>query len=153
MSEQPPSADRQGTGLSRRDFSIALGALGALAAAGIAGYFLFRRGPPRRPPGERPTTRPRLRADLRRGRLDDLTLLEHGQGTEAVVCAVNPTGARILDHLDGEHGVEAIARLAAGGTAGPSPAAVACFVAQLGMMGFLAEPYYAVVFERTEVAS
>ncbi len=60
---------------------------------------------------------------------------------------VNGTGAAVLKALDGMRTIGEAAREAAnGGTLLPE-AEVACFVAQAGMMGFLARPYCATLYE------
>lgn len=85
-------------------------------------------------------------------RREDPRILRRSGGNE---CGVNATGAEILDHLDGRHTIDQIgAALAEGLGVAPGEAfsaKVAFFVAQLGELGFLAEPFHArIVFEATD---
>ncbi|GEM_PF-2639310 len=66
-------------------------------------------------------------------------------------CTVNKSGAEIMQNLDGSHTIEEVAALvsADGATAADATACakIAQFVAQLGSIGFLIQPYYVHIYE------
>lgn len=137
--------------LNRRTFLIRLG---AGVAGGIGGFFLM----PLQPvfsepvPLDQPTTsaRPQMRHDIVLGRYDDMEAISYGRGDSKVLCAINRPGGIIISKLDGAHTIDEIAEalksdlgLEANVALG---APVAQFVARLGMLGFLAEPFYATIY-------
>ena len=134
--------------ISRREFAVSLG---ALAAAAICGCFFYSDIAQAADQANTGVVKPRLKPGLRWGRGNDLTVIEHGHGRAGAKCAVNDCGARILKMLTGAHSVEEIANATAqfyGIPQSPNMAAsIAGFIAQLGMLGFLAEPFYAVLYD------
>ncbi len=143
--------ERPGSGWTRRSFAISLA---AAASAAVAGYFLVREGSeePSRPNGEAGTHRPRLADGVTFGEDRGAVTLARGEGADATVCGVNGVGAAILDRLDGEHTVGDIAATLSRRLDQPRTdamdAGIAVFVARLGQMGFLREPFHAMVIER-----
>ncbi len=133
------------SGMNRREFLIGTG---SLAAAGIAGYFLFFREPAICRGA--PTARPRLSPDVSMAEENGIAVLRRGKGENLVVCGVNGAGSAVLKALDGRRTIKEAARAAAKGGNPLPEAEVACFVAQVGMMGFLAKPYYATLYESIE---
>lgn len=137
--------------LNRRRFLIRLG---AGAAGGIGGFFLMQRPPvlaEAAAPAEPPVSlRPRLRKDIVAGRYDNMAAISYGRGAQRVLCAINRPGGIVIGQLDGRHTVGQIAReltsALALDTQDRLEAPVAHFVAQLGMLGFLAEPFYATIY-------
>jgi hypothetical protein len=137
--------------MNRRRFLIRLG---AGAAGGIGGFFLLQRWPvpaeadaPTKPPM---SLRPRLRKDIADSRYEGMAAISYGSGTERVLCAINRPGRIVTGRLDGHHTIEQIAQALASDLGLHAPARleapVARFVAQLGMLGFLAEPFYATIY-------
>jgi Coenzyme PQQ synthesis protein D (PqqD) len=137
--------------LNRRRFLIRLG---AGAAGGIGGFFLLQRWPvpaeaaaPAKPPI---SLRPRLRKDIADSRYAGMAAISYGRGAQRVLCAINRPGRMVTSRLDGRHTIEQIAQSLASELALDAPACleapVAQFVAQLGMLGFLAEPFYATIY-------
>ena len=127
--------------MNRRNFFIEMG---SLAIAGIAGYFLFFREPAECQGAT--SAKPRLLSDVSMYEENGNTVLRRGNGEDLVVCGVNAPGGRILKALDGNRTVSEVARTAGDGSA-HAEAMVAYFIAQVGMMGFLARPYYATLYE------
>lgn len=143
--------------MRRRDFVIALG---AGAGASITGYFYFRQPPAPNSVGGSPDAgesefQPCLADDVTFDRQDGQVTISRGEGDNAVVCAVNPLGAAIIDRLDGEHTVEQIAAALATQLVEPLErpldAKVALFTAQLAECGFLANHFYATIYEAMDV--
>jgi hypothetical protein len=137
--------------LNRRRFLIRLG---AGAAWGIGGFFFAQRWPV---PAEAATPampgvalQPRLRKDIVDGRYDDMAAISYGQGEHRVMCAINRPGGIVISKLDGCHTIDQIAQALKSALALDDQvrleAPVARFVAQLGMLGFLAEPFYATIY-------
>lgn len=137
--------------MTRTEFLFALGA-GAVAA--IAGYTVAppsaAAATPRTP---RATARPRLRDDVTRGRENGMLTLRR-PGSAAAHGAVNETGERVARLLDGEHTVEMIAgdvaREVGVTCTSETVGAVAGFIAQLAVLAFLDEPFYAVIATQVE---
>jgi hypothetical protein len=137
--------------LNRRTFLIQLAAGGV---AGIGGYFLFPRtlkvcqAAPTENSSASP--RPELRADIVFGRHAQMTSICYQSNSGNVRCAINRPGQVIVRNLDGAHTIEQISR-ALNVDLSLSPeldlaAPVAHFVARLGMLGFLARPFYATLY-------
>ncbi len=123
----------------------------------IAGYFLLPRSGLAEvaPDAERSDeAEPWLRGDIvMRSDADGLVLTLPSAATSPV-CAVNAAGTEVVRRLDGRTSVPAIARVLAHhahtDAIGQVEVKVACFVAQLGQMGFLRAPFYAMITERYE---
>ena len=157
-------ADVESDGPSRRQFLWVLGTGSLAATAVIAGYVsgderaaAVEAGTATRPDDGRPTPeRPALRDGVTFGRRDGLLTIGYVSapgGSGPVLCAVNEVGAAITRRLDGKHSVPLLASAAAA-AAGIEPsdtveARVACFVAELARLGFLREPFYVQIVERT----
>jgi hypothetical protein len=146
-----PNSEPAPRGYTRREFSIAL----ATGAVGIVGYCLFRESDVSRRPLAAETgtgpARPTLRRDVTLGRDRSLVTLSRPDLPDSPVCAVNGVGRDIILHLDGRHAIEDISRhLAHTHRIAHTEALksrVAWFVAELGMLGFLAAPFYAQIVE------
>ena len=140
-------------GFSRRQFLITLG----LGAGAVSGYFLFKPLSPATifPSVHAPVPEdcPRLSHDVMFGMdADGLTTICR---SDSSTCAVNQTGGEILKLLDGRHTIAAIGlavALASGGSPSEAiEAKLAAFVANLGMLGFLREPFYACIVDSKDV--
>lgn len=140
---------------TRRDFFITLG---TGAAAGIAGYFLVQRAfsplPASLDDGTGPTRPPCLKEDVVFGNDGDMVTVSLSGGGSPVVCAANRPGQEVLTRLDGRHTIEEMSRAVAAAV-GVSrtealDAKVAHFVAQVGMLGFLREPFFACIVEEVD---
>mgnify|MGYP001040347948 CR=1 FL=1 len=149
---QPQSDNREQLG--RRTFLMKLGA----GTAAIAGYFVP--GCSTSMPGSaggnsRPssTLLPRLGDSVSLGRDGDMTTLRL-RGADVPLCAVNRCGADVIALLDGRHTVPQIAHILASGMGLPLTEAmqsqIACFITQVGELGFLREPFYAWIVETRE---
>lgn len=143
--------------LSRRTFLILLG---AGASASIFGYYFTPRrdeqaaAAPQTPSSQE--TRPRLRDDLTFSQRAEMTYIGRPSDPDRLVCAVNQTGAHVLRLLDGQHTVSQIAgdlaaRLHITRTEA-FDAKIAGFIAQLGMLTLLQEPFYVRIVEGWETA-
>ena len=137
--------------LNRRRFLIRFG---AGLTGGIGGFYLLNQWPDelheRLPESFQGTLFPKLRKDIVFGQHEDLKTIRHGTGADMILCAINRPGGIIIDSLDGMHTIDRIER-ALKSTLGLDPMAclqapIAHFVAQLGMLGFLAEPFYATLY-------
>lgn len=144
--------------LSRRQFLILLG---AGASASIFGYYTLP-SPDEQAAAAAPQTpssqeaRPRLRDDLTFSQHAEMTYMAWQSDPGRPVCAVNQTGARVLRLLDGQHTVSQIAgdlaaRLHITRTEA-FDAKIAGFIAQLGMLTLLQEPFYVRIVEGWETA-
>lgn len=135
--------------LSRRDFAFVL-ATGAQAI--IVGHFLGGGLARASGPGDS-ETRPRLRVPVGPTGSDGMTTLMLGEGSDRSVCAVNRTGAEIVRLLDGTRSVEQVAARTSRNLRlrrdQAFDAKIACFVAELAQMGFLAAPFYVEIVEHT----
>jgi hypothetical protein len=85
-----------------------------------------------------------------------MTYIGRPSESDRLVCAVNQTGARVLRLLDGQHTVSQIAgdlaaRLHITRTEA-FDAKIAGFIAQLGMLTLLQEPFYVRIVEGWETA-
>ncbi|GEM_PF-4049679 len=135
--------------MNRRTFLIRLG---ASVAGGISGFFLVPRWPAvaMAADPQPPSPRPRLKDDIVFGRYEGMDSISYGIEGEQVLCAVNHPGLLIVDKLDGRHtidGIGAAVKTALGLAATEDlDAQIAGFVAQLGALGFLAEPFYATLY-------
>ena len=138
--------------LSRREFLISLG---AGTGASIAGYFLLHNGWANPAFASAPVSSqsvcPRLREDLVFCIEEGLVTL-HAAGQNGLpTCAVNDIGGEVLRRLDGRHTITQIGQeIAAAWRLQPSEALdarLAFFVTQVGMLGFLREPFYACILE------
>ena len=137
--------------MNRRRFLIRLG---AGAAGGIGGFFLLRRWPvpaeAAAPAKPSISMQPRLRKGIVDGRHEGMAAISYGRGAQRVLCAINRPGRMVTSRLDGRHTIEQIAQALASELGLDAPARleapVAQFVAQLGMLGFLAEPFYATIY-------
>lgn len=138
--------------MKRRDFVYALA--GASGAA-IVGYFATHAvGPVEVPTGIRGGARPALRSGVVPRRQGAQTFYDAPDGT---LCAVNDVGERVIGLLDGRHTVGAVAGQLARDldvqrTEGLE-ARVAEFVAQLGILGFLRQPFVAHIVYRSETTA
>lgn len=137
----------------RRDFLYVL----AVGTAAVAGWVLLPRRPSA-PPA--PTDNPFHPQIAREFRVRQTTsggeiLRPDGRGGEHVVCQVNACGFTIVEHLDGKHTLDEIARGIHGGHAaedlGHTTASVASFLATLAQAGILSEPFF-VNLESAEVS-
>jgi len=86
--------------------------------------------------------------------LDVRKLSRHGQlilSNDRTTCAVNNTGEFVVKLLDGNNTLYDICRHTSTQFAVPHTdemeVAIAMFICQLGMAGFLASPYYATLYE------
>ena len=79
-----------------------------------------------------------------------MAAISYGRGAQRVLCAINRPGRIVTGKLDGRHTVEQIAQALASDLGLDAQARleapVAQFIAQLGMLGFLAEPFYATIY-------
>lgn len=137
--------------LNRRTFLIRLG---AGVAGGIGGFFLMPHPPalssaaPLKQP--QATTRPRMRHDIVLGRYAEMEAISYGRDERKVLCAINQAGSIIISKLDGRHTIDEIGEALKSGLGIDAQVAldapVAHFVAQLGMLGFLTNPFYATIY-------
>lgn len=139
--------------MTRKEFLWSLG-VGSLA---IAGHFAIPRTAHAiaAPASAGEDPEPRLHGDVSVEVDGDGLLLSRRAGERtAATCAVNEIGAEIVRRLDGRTPVSEIARVLAGRAGasafGEVEARVACFVAQLGELGFLRAPFYALIVERLD---
>ncbi|WP_026259666.1 PqqD family protein [Desulfobacter curvatus] len=140
--------------LNRRDFLISLG---QGAAVCIGGFFLINHWPDCPPALSNPiinASLPKLRKDIVSGSYQDMATIGYTTGDDEVLCAVNVIGRTILNKLDGQHTIEGIAEAVAVEfnipEYEPLNAKIAYFVAQLGMIGFLCDPFYATIYFESE---
>ncbi len=138
-----------GRRLTRREFVVALGTVLV-----VAGYCVVEGGLPDQG-GERavkPGVRPRLRDGLVRGTDGEMLTVALTAGSSPVY-AVNDVGRTTLEAMDGRRTVEEIAAVLSRRYVVPADQAlqadVALFIAQLGILGLLAEEFRATIFERT----
>lgn len=130
--------------MERRDFLIALG-IGTSAV--VSGYYILR---PRENAGDEPgipsSDRPQLKDKVGRSRSDEMLRLD----CDGATFYVNETGREIISRMDGRNSVTDIASGLAGhfniGYSDSVVASVATFIARLGEAGFLASPFYAVLY-------
>lgn len=154
MVPEEPSVGQHDGRMTRQEFIIRLGAgLGAL----IAASFLVPGDvpvPPRVPAsdGRHRRARPELHPDARVSRSNDLFTVQHGGGSRAVICTTNQAWEAIILRLDGRHTIGQLADAVSEAVGVPHTdaldAKVACFVAQLSMMGFLRREYRAFIVEQ-----
>ena len=154
LEPQSKLADKK---MTRRRFFIDLGIGTGIF---IAGYILGRESSSKifglTEPQPKADKKPNLRDDIVFGTDGELATIKLKNQKDQKLCAVNQTGAAILKRLDGKHTIEEISEYIA--TMGncyrteKMDANIACFVAQLGMLGFLTAPYYTQIIEREEWA-
>ena len=142
------SAPAASPGVSRREFLICLG---SGAAATIAGYFLTKLIPVALPATpQTASAQPRIRKEISARREAEMYVLE-AKGHDQPLGAVNSAGWEVLQRLDGSRSIQDITSALAAGAGLASNEAmegkVACFVAQLGEMGLLQQPYYVQIVE------
>jgi len=146
----PVDESEGGPGLARRRVLIALGAAGGACLVAHLSFRASERAAPLPPAGEaaRP---PRLGADVLFAPAGGLVSLRRQGAPPGEQCRVNRAGAAIARRLDGSRDISAIAReLERELGLEPSDdhdAKVAYFVAQLGELDLLAEPFYACLYE------
>ena len=148
------TSDGEQRGYTRKSFLVALG---SGAAATICGLFLFHEGRSEttgQAAQTLPSKYPRLKQDLGTGREGELLTLTTRDDPHPVVCAVNQPGMTAMGLMNGRRTIEEIAKAMADeyrlDRTESLTAKVAGFTAQLGMMGFLEEPYYACIsYEET----
>ncbi len=136
---------------NRRTFLIRLG---AGVAGSIGGYFLIRNWPQNTAVDmsaiQTTSLHPQIKKDIVFGQYQDMTTISNGKGKENVLCAFNLPGEIIISKLDGEHTIEQISDALISGldlkTKLSLDAPIATFVAQLGMLGFLTEPFHATIY-------
>ncbi len=151
--DRPPS-------MERRKFLLHTAA--GITASLFAGHLFWRAdNEPVKPMFDKPeppvnaaASTPLLRTDVLAYKQNETFVLERRSQTDNSLhcrCTVNETGAEIFRHLNGRHTIEDIAeRIAMAGIGADKNAAyaeIALFVAQLGSIGFLAEPYYVQIYE------
>jgi hypothetical protein len=139
-------------GVSRRRFLL----YATVGGAGLAVARIVPQSPERTPTAAaKPVPRmPQLREDAEL-RYDIIRRVYEcevpGENGNAVRCTVDDTGAEIIRFLDGNRTVEDLSeRIASSGRwcdSSASRAEIAFFIAQLGMLGFLAKPFYAHICE------
>ena len=133
--------------LTRREFLVHLGVGTSLA---IAGFFIFDKLKPAI------ESIPMNIAD-KPGIADDVTKTsENGQIVlckNNSKCIVNHTGGEIVDLLDGNHDLYAISEKISGhysiSHTDALETSIASFICQLGASGFLASPFYVIMYETT----
>ena len=147
----PDSSGGVGDVRTRKDFLLTL----CSSAAAISGYFLLA-SPAKdldAPQGSAHSfnLRPALRPNLEYRREGPLLIVTSDTTPPGNACAVNSIGATVLQHLNGRHTIADLAqKVAAAVDIRPDEvleAKLAFFVAQLGMLGLLVEPFYACVVE------
>lgn len=147
--------DTKENNLTRRNFLISLGT----TALSISGYFLIGGGSLKEvladTEGVVAGMRPKLVPDIFfEESTSDLTLLQRRDANHHNKCAVNRIGSFIIRRLNGRHTIEGISSLLSeeeGFTRYHSlEADIAQFVANLGMLGFLLDPFYANIIEVVE---
>lgn len=150
-------------GFTRRKFVLGLG---AGACIGIVGVFAYRtrkedRGESRKEEEATPSAKegmstcPWLRADIVTEWQGPWFVAERGTGLGPTTCRVNRAGARVIQRLDGQSTIGAISKALAAELGltrtERTDAQVATFVAHLGMLGFLREPFHVTIHERISV--
>jgi hypothetical protein len=150
------SGDLRGSGpvVTRREFVMKL-ATGA--GAGVVVLGLLAGEIPKLTAGSENgsegSPRPHLRDDVVFGLDGDMPTIHRAGETDSVVCAINRPGAVVLEHLDGRHTVEEISEFVAARLDVSRnellDSQIAGFIVQLSMLGFLREPFYAYIIERT----
>lgn len=99
------------------------------------------------------TMKPKLRKGVLEVRKEKFHIFEYrpNPGDAECGCAINETGAAIIRLLDGRHSIEDIAHSTVLTETAfhfkEACAKIAFFVAQLGAIGLLAEPYYVQIYE------
>jgi hypothetical protein len=142
-------AGDSGRRLTRREFVVALGSVLV-----VAGYCVVGGRPPDHGPERavKPGVRPRLRDGLVLGTDAEMLTVAIAAGSSPVY-AVNDVGRTILEAMDGRRTVEEIAGVLSQRYAVPADQAlqadVALFIAQVAILGLLAEEFRATIFERT----
>lgn len=135
---------------TRKAFLVALGTGAAVA---ISGHFLSRRensGPTSGAASGPSSKYPKLKPGLRTDREGEFLKLVRQDGKDPVICLVNYPGRVAVGLMDGRHTTEDIAHAMADQFGLEKTEALnakmAIFIAELGMMGFLEQPYYSYVF-------
>ena len=136
--------------LTRRDFLISL--TGSSVAL-ITGYFLFRTVGVENILSSHSKNGsslfPCLKKEIVFGINDEMVTI-YLKNDDSVLCAVNEIGAIIINRLDGRHTVSDISK-----TLGKKfnielseslNAQIANFIAQIGSLGFLRDPFYTTIF-------
>lgn len=152
-SKEPDDLDSSTTTVGRRTFFWALA--GGVAGASIAGFVMSRpncqeTSPKPRDANGRAEAQPRLRDGVNLTPAPDgiqLWLKDVGEP----VAGVNRTGGWIVERLNGQHTVSEIARELSRQLGLPHEesrdAKVAWFIAELGQIGLLCDPYYVQIVE------
>lgn len=141
--------------MTRRSFLISLG---AGAGASIAGYLVYRLVDASRMSQPQPAAAgscPKLKDDVVFGTSSDgLATMTRPADESHAICAVNHVGEAVLRLMDGTRTIEeistAVAAEASIEMSEALAAKVAYFVAHVGMLGFLCQPFHANIFERAE---
>jgi len=155
LDNHPQKQDDDATaqnGITRRTFMISLGSSAAVAISGC--FFLIHDAASSQEVsvGEGSASEvPMLKEGvILRRQADGATLLS-GVAQAAPTCAVNHAGAEVLRLLDGRHSIADLSRKVAATVGVPwtetLQANIAFFVAQLGICGFLRDPFYALLYE------
>lgn len=136
--------------------------LGGGVVAAITGFFTFpsivmREGQSSGSPATDQTNcpvKPCLKSGFYRRQIGELTKLEWRNKENAITCAVNDVGICVVELLNGQHTIEDISKHVAKKYrlvhTEAMDAGVACFVAQLAMLDYLAEPFYTQIYEIVE---
>jgi hypothetical protein len=148
--QEKPSAERR-EGLTRREFTIRLG---AGAGASIVGFFLLGKSlaPVRASNAAGSVSEtPELSDRIVFGTYDGMVAIRAEGDSHSPLCAVNETGAAVLELLNGANDVAAVSRAIAAklriARSEALDAKIAYFVVQLSQLGFLKEPFFACIFE------
>lgn len=139
--------------MSRRDFLLYLGVGTSVV---IAGYFLQESAASIRSEtieGEFvEAQQPQLKDDVVFGNSGEMKTISRISGGHKTLCAVNRTGRNIIELLNGRRSIEEISQAVAIreqiDRIESMDASIACFVAEVGMLGFLMTPFYAQIIER-----
>lgn len=142
--------------LTRREFNVLL----AGTSSAIAGFFLIggrTASAARSGEGRVASAHPRLRTGASWQRAGDgSSRLTVGEGDSMTLCSTNRTGTEIIASLDGHRDIRQIAARTAQRLGVPRSEAfeaqIATFVAEVASLGFLADPFYVHIVERTASA-
>jgi len=138
---------------NRRNFIISLGKGTAVC---IGGFFLMKNWPDTasaEPNLVNSSSFPQLRNDIFFGKYNDMDTISYKMSDDNVTCGFNQPGNEIIKKLDGHHTIEQIANSIVEKfdikDSKSFNAKIAYFVAQLGILGFLHEPFYTNIFYKS----
>jgi hypothetical protein len=132
---------------TRRDFLVSLGVGTSLA---IAGFFMFDKEVPTIESNSDAIAEKPGIADGVTKTLENDQIVLHKNNSK---CILNNTGGKIIDLLDGNNDLYSISKkISSYYTIDHTDAlevSIASFLCQLGASGFLASPYYVIMYETT----